>query len=77
MTTPVDPVHGPPNRTGPWTTPNFQKQISPGKMKIRRGSERKTPTYVVHYLLPTVFVIESFPCNDGPVGFSGPLFPHN
>ena len=30
MDHPMDLVHGP----GPWTTPNFQEQIAPVKMKI-------------------------------------------
>ena len=30
MDHPMDPVHGP----GPWTTPNFQKEIASANMKV-------------------------------------------
>ena len=38
--------HGPPHGPGPWTTPNFQKEIAPVEMKIYRR-----PGYEKHRLL--------------------------
>ena len=37
----MDPVHGPPH-AGPWTAPNFQKEIAPVNMKVYRRSGYET-----------------------------------
>ena len=63
MDHPMDPVHGPPwtwtmdriHGPGPWTTPNFQKEIAPVKMKIywRSGYEKHRPIFFHQYTLIT------------------------
>ena len=51
MDHPMDPVHGP----GPWTTPNFQKDVAPVKMKIyrRSGYEKHRLVFFHQYTLIT------------------------
>ena len=40
-------VHGAPHRPGPWTTPNFQKEIAPVNTKIfRSGYEKHRLTFL-------------------------------
>ena len=54
MDHPMDQVHGPPHGPGPWTTPNFQKEIAPVNfMKIYRRSG-----YEKHRLLFIAYVLE-------------------
>ena len=49
MDHPMDPVHGP----GPWTTPNFQKEIAPVNLKIYRRSG-----FEKHRLVSIAYVLE-------------------
>ena len=55
MDYPMDPVHGPPHGPGPWTTPNFQKEIAPVSMKIyhRSGYEKHRLVFFHQYTLIT------------------------
>ena len=41
--------HGPPHGPGPWTTPNFQNEITPVNMKIywRSRYEKNTDSYLL------------------------------
>ena len=47
--------HGPPHGPGPWTTPNFQKEIAPVNMKIcrRSGYEKHRLVFFHQYTLIT------------------------
>ena len=44
----MDLIHGP----GPWTTPNFQKEITPVNMKIywRLGYEKQRLVFIAYVL---------------------------
>ena len=50
------PSHGP----GPWTTPNYQKEIAPVNMKIYRRSGHEK-----HRLVFIAYILEGLSCNSG------------
>ena len=49
MDHPMDLVYGP----GPWTTPNFQKEIASVNMKVyrRSGYEKHTLVFIAYVLI--------------------------
>ena len=55
-------VHGPPHGPGPWTTPNFQKDIAPINIKLKIYQRSG---YENHRLVFIAYVIEGLPRKSG------------
>ena len=57
----------------PWTTPNFQKEIAPVKMKICRRSGYDKHSLVPLGLVFIAYVLEGLSCKSGLLWDRGPI----